>query len=80
MVPRQPVVVGTPEGRRLMRVLVTGAAGQLGTDVVATCTAGGDDVFDGRKTFPMRCGTPRLFPSLTGGVPSGVAPGGPKEI
>ncbi len=28
-----------------MRVLVTGAAGQLGTDVVATCNANGDDVF-----------------------------------
>ncbi len=28
-----------------MRVLVTGAAGQLGTDVVATCSANGDDVF-----------------------------------
>lgn len=27
-----------------MKVLVTGAAGQLGTDVVATCTAQGDDV------------------------------------
>lgn len=27
-----------------MRVLVTGAAGQLGTDVVATCAAAGDDV------------------------------------
>lgn len=28
-----------------MRVLVTGAAGQLGTDLVAACTAAGDDVF-----------------------------------
>jgi dTDP-4-dehydrorhamnose reductase len=28
-----------------MRVLVTGAGGQLGIDVVATCLAGGDDVF-----------------------------------
>ncbi|MFZ4718211.1 MAG: dTDP-4-dehydrorhamnose reductase [Ilumatobacteraceae bacterium] len=27
-----------------MRVLVTGAAGQLGTDLVATCTTAGDDV------------------------------------
>ena len=28
-----------------MRVLVTGASGQLGTDVVATCTLAGDEVF-----------------------------------
>lgn len=28
-----------------MRVLVTGAAGQLGTDLVAACTAAGDEVF-----------------------------------
>jgi dTDP-4-dehydrorhamnose reductase len=28
-----------------MRILVTGAAGQLGTDVVAACTAAGDEVF-----------------------------------
>ena len=27
-----------------MKVLVTGAAGQLGADVVATCLAAGDDV------------------------------------
>ena len=28
-----------------MRVLITGAAGQVGTDLVAACTAAGDDVF-----------------------------------
>ena len=47
LVPRQPLVVGAAEGQggSLMRVLVTGAGGQLGIDVVATCGAAGDDVF-----------------------------------
>ncbi len=44
MVPRQRVVVAAPQVRRLMRILVTGASGQLGTDLVRTCTAAGDDV------------------------------------
>jgi dTDP-4-dehydrorhamnose reductase len=37
------VVVAPPEGAQV-RVLVTGAGGQLGRDVVAVCEAAGDDV------------------------------------
>ncbi len=47
MVCRQPGMVGTPEGQGLvltMRVLVTGAAGQLGRDLVLHSQACGDDV------------------------------------
>jgi dTDP-4-dehydrorhamnose reductase len=38
------VVVAPAEVSVLMRVLVTGARGQLGTDVVRTCTEAGDEV------------------------------------
>jgi dTDP-4-dehydrorhamnose reductase len=38
------VVVAALEVGWLMRVLVTGAAGQLGADLVRTCTEAGDDV------------------------------------
>ncbi len=47
MVPRQPRLVGTAavQGRNLMRVLVTGAGGQLGRATHMACEAAGDDVF-----------------------------------
>jgi dTDP-4-dehydrorhamnose reductase len=38
------VVVAALEVASLMRVLITGAGGQLGADVVRTCTEAGDDV------------------------------------
>jgi dTDP-4-dehydrorhamnose reductase len=38
------VVVAAVEDRPLMRVLITGAGGQLGHDLVRTCTEAGDDV------------------------------------
>ncbi len=44
MVPGQRVVVAAPQAGRLMRVLITGAAGQLGTDLVRHCTEVGDEV------------------------------------
>ena len=44
MVPLQRVVVATAEVGTLMRVLVTGAGGQLGTELVHTCTDAGDEV------------------------------------
>ncbi|NBP51584.1 MAG: NAD-dependent epimerase/dehydratase family protein, partial [Actinobacteria bacterium] len=37
-------MVGAPQGGALMRILVTGAAGQLGTDLVAAAAAAGHDV------------------------------------
>src|SRR6185295_7436945 len=43
LVPRQPLVVGAPEGSRV-RVLVTGAGGQLGHDVASACATAGDEV------------------------------------
>jgi len=38
------VVVAAVEGRPLMQVLITGAGGQLGHDLVRACTEAGDDV------------------------------------
>jgi dTDP-4-dehydrorhamnose reductase len=38
------VVVASAQVGRLMRVLITGASGQLGTDLTRTCTAAGDEV------------------------------------
>lgn len=43
MVPRQPLVVGAPQGQEV-KVLVTGAAGQLGTELVRVFSAAGHDV------------------------------------
>jgi dTDP-4-dehydrorhamnose reductase len=44
VVSRQRVVVDAVEARGHVRILITGARGQLGTELMATCTAAGDDV------------------------------------
>ena len=55
LVPRQRVVVAPAQvGPSLMRVLITGAAGQLGTDLVRTCHEAGDEV--------IACGAGRARP------------------
>ena len=48
-----------------MRVLITGAGGQLGTDAALHCAASGDDVF--------------AVPSLTAAVLLGLCAGWPRH-
>ena len=72
MVPRQRVVVAAPEGVGLMRVLITGAAGQLGADLVRVCEAAGDEVVAcdrGRLDLTNR---DAVFQAIVGSAPDVV--------
>jgi dTDP-4-dehydrorhamnose reductase len=48
-----------------MRVLVTGAAGQLGTDLVSTCRAAGDEVFSADRSSLDVCDRSAVLAAIT---------------
>jgi dTDP-4-dehydrorhamnose reductase len=66
------VVVAPAEVGRLMRVLVTGAGGQLGADLVRTCDAAGDEVIACDRARLDLTDRDSVYQAITGSQPDAV--------
>lgn len=66
------MVVAPVEGGGLMRVLITGAGGQLGRELALTCTAAGDEVLACERAQLDLGSRDSVYQAITGSQPDAV--------